>query len=131
MLLLSESCAVMNSPMLSETPPILSQQAHNKRQQYSQWPVLVEQLARELNVDPDMLRCHHVCELYASGLDKMAEEVLLTVNDHAHVGCQLLVISGQRLAHFMFHTDKPDAIDGITKCSPTVSSWLKGMVRTR
>ena len=72
---LSESCVVMNSPILSDPSTIPSQRTVALKLQYAHWSVVVEKLARELNVDPDDLRCHHVCELYSSGLDTIAEEV--------------------------------------------------------
>ncbi len=42
---------------------------------YSRWPAQVLNLARQLGVDLDAVRRHHVCELYSSGLEKLAEEV--------------------------------------------------------
>ena len=39
------------------------------------WPNLMLRLAKDLAVDMDHLRRHHVCELYRAGQDKLAEEV--------------------------------------------------------
>ena len=42
---------------------------------YARWVAMVMRLAKELCVEDDELRRHHVCELYSSGHDKVAEEV--------------------------------------------------------
>ena len=39
------------------------------------WPALCLQLGEEFGIDEDYLRRNHACELYSSGLDKLAEEV--------------------------------------------------------
>lgn len=44
------------------------------------------------------------------------------------MGSQLLVICGQRLAHFILVCDPPDSVEKLTKCSPSVSNWLKSLV---
>ena len=49
--------------------------ATSKTSLYAKWPSLVLNLARQLGVELDTIRRHHVCELYSSGLDKLAEEV--------------------------------------------------------
>lgn len=93
--------------------------------QYSRWPVLALKLADYLSVDIDVLKRHHVCELYSASCDKLAEEILLTVNEPAHMGSQLLLIAGCRLAHFVYVRDPIHSVDKLTKCPPAVSSWLK------
>ncbi len=47
----------------------------SKNSQYSEWPQRVLNLGLQLSIDLDIVRRHHVCELYSSGLDKLAEEV--------------------------------------------------------
>jgi len=44
----------------------------------NKWPALVMKLAGPLHVDIDSLRRHHVVELYLSGADKLAQEVINT-----------------------------------------------------
>ena len=51
---------------------------------YVRWPQLMERIGRNLSVDIDILRQHHTCELYSSGLDKMAEEVRVSVWEHGY-----------------------------------------------
>ena len=40
------------------------------------WPPLMLRLAKDLAVDMDLIRRHHVVQLYTSGQDKLAEEVM-------------------------------------------------------
>ncbi len=46
---------------------------------HARWPPVVLDMARQLGVELDVVRRHHVCELYSSGFDKMAEEVTCVV----------------------------------------------------
>ncbi|XP_064622253.1 rab3 GTPase-activating protein non-catalytic subunit-like isoform X3 [Lineus longissimus] len=95
--------------------------------QYTKWNPLVIKIAEDFCVDIDYLRRHHVCELYSHGFDKLAEEVLLTVNDHAVMGSQLILLAGQRLAHFLYNCDPDDTVAHLAKLSPTLSTWLKSL----
>jgi len=56
--------------------------------------------------------------------------MLLSVNAHAVIGSELLVIIGCRLAHFIFNCDPPGSVERLAKCSPSVSCWLQSMVST-
>eukprot|EP00064_Thunnus_orientalis_P004149 superscaffoldBa00000369_g4160 len=62
------------------------------------WPSLCLELGTLLQVNPDILRRHLVCELYNQGLDLRAEEVMLEVEDKDVLGSQLLVLTGPQRA---------------------------------
>ena len=49
------------------------------------WPGLAIQLAIALGGDVDSLKRHHVCELYKSGYDTMAQEVGMTKEECVEV----------------------------------------------
>uniref|UniRef100_A0A669DL58 RAB3 GTPase activating protein subunit 2 (non-catalytic) n=1 Tax=Oreochromis niloticus TaxID=8128 RepID=A0A669DL58_ORENI len=68
------------------------------------WPSLCLELGSLLQVNPDILRRHLVCELYSQGLDLRAEEVMLEVEDKDVLGSQLLVLTGQRLSYSLLHS---------------------------
>ena len=53
--------------------------------------------------------------------------MLLTVNAHEDIGVRLLEVAGQRVAQQVFVNDA-EGVDVLTKCSPTLSSWLKSLV---
>lgn len=91
------------------------------------WHVRVSKLAETFGIAADVLTRHRVAELYSSGLDRMAEEVLLTVSDHCAMGVDLLTIAGQRLSHFIFVCDPPGNLEKLAKCSTDVSTWIKTM----
>lgn len=91
------------------------------------WPALVLELAKDFGLDLDFFKRHHVCELYSGGHDRIAEEVLVTVNDHELMGSQLLLIAGHRTAYFLLDTHKSKGVDLLTTVSPTLSSWLKAL----
>lgn len=55
-------------------------------------------------------------------------KVLSTVNDHELMGSQLLLVAGQRVAHYIYTCDPPGGLEKVASLSPTVSTWLKSMV---
>uniref|UniRef100_A0A8C7KXL5 RAB3 GTPase activating protein subunit 2 (non-catalytic) n=1 Tax=Oncorhynchus kisutch TaxID=8019 RepID=A0A8C7KXL5_ONCKI len=93
------------------------------------WPSLCLDLGTLLQVNPDILRRHLVCELYNHGLDPRAEQVMLEVEDKDVLGSQLLVLTGQRLSYSLLHTQtqtKP-AMELLARLPPTLCTWLKAM----
>lgn len=91
------------------------------------WPELILGVGEEFGLDIDYLKRHHVCELYSAGFDKLAEEVLLTVNDHDSLGSQLLAICGQRVAYRFSKLEGPVVVDILSNVNPALSTWLKSM----
>ncbi|XP_058470844.1 rab3 GTPase-activating protein non-catalytic subunit isoform X2 [Solea solea] len=93
------------------------------------WPSLCLELGSLLQVNPDILRRHLVCELYNQGLDLRAEEVMLQVEDKDVLGSQLLVLSGQRLSFSLLHSQSQTqpAMELLARLPPTLCTWLKAM----
>ncbi|XP_045164449.2 rab3 GTPase-activating protein non-catalytic subunit-like [Mercenaria mercenaria] len=91
------------------------------------WPETVLQLAEEFGVDLDLIKRHHVCTLYSAGFDKLAEEVLLTVNDRDSLGQDLLTIVGQRVAQKLSKLDAQMVVELMSNVNPALSTWLKSM----
>uniref|UniRef100_A0A3B3ZRZ7 Uncharacterized protein n=1 Tax=Periophthalmus magnuspinnatus TaxID=409849 RepID=A0A3B3ZRZ7_9GOBI len=82
-----------------------------------------------LQVNPDILRRHHVYELYNQGLDLRAERVMLEVEDKDVLGSQLLVLTGQRLSYSLLHSQSQTqpAMELLARLPPTLCTWLKAM----
>nr|XP_033498150.1 rab3 GTPase-activating protein non-catalytic subunit isoform X2 [Epinephelus lanceolatus] len=93
------------------------------------WPSLCLDLGSLLQVNPDILRRHLVCELYNQGLDPRAEEVMLEVEDKDVLGSQLLVLTGQRLSYSLLHSQSQTqaAMELLARLPPTLCTWLKAM----
>ncbi|KAM7403977.1 hypothetical protein PAMA_004407 [Pampus argenteus] len=93
------------------------------------WPSLCLELGSLLQVNPDILRRHLVCELYNQGLDLRAEEVMLEVEDRDVLGSQLLVLTGQRLSYSLLHSQSQTqaAMELLARLPPTLCTWLKAM----
>ncbi|XP_017287238.1 rab3 GTPase-activating protein non-catalytic subunit isoform X2 [Kryptolebias marmoratus] len=93
------------------------------------WPSLCLELGSLLQVNPDILRRHLVCELYNQGLDLRAEEVMLEVEDKDVLGSQLLVLTGQRLSYCLLHNQEQTqaAMELLARLPPTLCTWLKAM----
>ncbi|XP_069017004.1 rab3 GTPase-activating protein non-catalytic subunit isoform X2 [Embiotoca jacksoni] len=93
------------------------------------WPSLCLELGSLLQVNPDILRRHIVCELYNQGLDPRAEEVMLEVEDKDVLGSQLLVLTGQRLSYSLLHSQSQTqaAMELLARLPPTLCTWLKAM----
>lgn len=45
------------------------------------WPTLAVDLAQYLQISEDVVKRHHVCELYSYGMDHLGEEVITAFND--------------------------------------------------
>lgn len=89
------------------------------------WCKLVLELAKDFGLDLDFFKRHHVVELYSCGHDKLAEEVLGTVNDRESMGAELLPVAGCRVAYQVLVKDKAWGAGLLTNVSPTLSSWLR------
>uniref|UniRef100_A0A8C9ZH10 RAB3 GTPase activating protein subunit 2 (non-catalytic) n=1 Tax=Sander lucioperca TaxID=283035 RepID=A0A8C9ZH10_SANLU len=95
------------------------------------WPSLCLELGSLLQVNPDILRRHLVCELYNQGLDLRAEEAreICEVEDKDVLGSQLLVLTGQRLSYSLLHSQSQTqgAMELLARLPPTLCTWLKAM----
>ncbi|XP_077997216.1 rab3 GTPase-activating protein non-catalytic subunit-like [Glandiceps talaboti] len=91
-----------------------------------EWPSTVLQLGMALDVDVDLLKRHYVCQLYASGYDTMAQEVLATIREHAEMGTQLLQIVGQRLSHVVVSPERKN-VEKLSRLPPSLVSWIKSL----
>ncbi|XP_047119989.1 rab3 GTPase-activating protein non-catalytic subunit [Schistocerca piceifrons] len=90
-----------------------------------QWMSKCYYLASVWGVYSDDLRRHQVCELYASGYDRLAEEILPAVNDVEKLASQLLLIVGQRLRKLL--TSSENFCDRLSRISPSLSIWLDSL----
>ncbi|XP_051042467.1 rab3 GTPase-activating protein non-catalytic subunit isoform X1 [Phodopus roborovskii] len=91
------------------------------------WPALAVALAHHLQVGEDVIRRHYVGELYNYGADLLGEEAILQVHDKEVLASQLLVLTGQRLAHALFHTQTKEGMELLARLPPTLCTWLKAM----
>ncbi|XP_016076678.1 PREDICTED: rab3 GTPase-activating protein non-catalytic subunit isoform X1 [Miniopterus natalensis] len=91
------------------------------------WPILAVDLAQHLQVSEDVVRRHYVGELYNYGVDHLGEEAILQVHDKEVLASQLLVLTGQRLAHALLHTQAKEGMELLARLSPTLCTWLKAM----
>uniref|UniRef100_A0A8C4PK21 RAB3 GTPase activating non-catalytic protein subunit 2 n=1 Tax=Equus asinus asinus TaxID=83772 RepID=A0A8C4PK21_EQUAS len=91
------------------------------------WPLLAVDLAHHLQVSEDVVRRHYVGELYNHGVDHLGEEAILQVQDKEVLASQLLVLTGQRLAYALFHTQTKEGMELLASLPPTLCTWLKAM----
>ncbi|XP_032145172.1 rab3 GTPase-activating protein non-catalytic subunit isoform X3 [Sapajus apella] len=91
------------------------------------WPALAVDLAHHLQVSEDVVRRHYVGELYNYGIDHLGEEAILQVHDKEVLASQLLVLTGQRLAHALLHTQTKEGMELLARLPPTLCTWLKAM----
>ncbi|XP_054432581.1 rab3 GTPase-activating protein non-catalytic subunit [Pteronotus mesoamericanus] len=91
------------------------------------WPALAVDLAHHLQVSEDVVRRHYVGELYNYGADHLGEEAMLQVHDKEVLASQLLVVTGQRLAHALLRTQTKEGMELLAGLPPTLCTWLKAM----
>lgn len=120
----SAAVQAQHSVTKDEGPSEEAATAHNKDHN---WPVLAVDLAHHLQVSEDIIRRHYVGELYNYGADLLGEEAILQVHDKEVLASQLLVLTGQRLAHALFHTQTKEGMELLARLPPTLCTWLKAM----
>ncbi|KAM8945270.1 rab3 GTPase-activating protein non-catalytic subunit isoform 2-T2 [Pelodytes ibericus] len=91
------------------------------------WPMLAIELAKQLQVNEDTIWRHYVCELYNYGIDHIAEEATLQVMDQEVLASQLLILTGQRLAYALLHTQTKEGMELLARLPPTLCTWIKAM----
>ncbi|MEE6473861.1 hypothetical protein FKM82_010195 [Ascaphus truei] len=91
------------------------------------WPVLAVELAQQLQVNEDTIKRHYACELYNYGFDHLAEEAILQVLDKEVLASQMLVLTGQRMAYALLHTQTKEGMELLAKLPPTLCTWIKAM----
>ena len=74
------------SPVDSPSLAALSSPLKKKSSAAVKWPNLVQELAKDFGLDLDYFKRHHVCELYSSGCDKVAEEVCILYRSRSKLG---------------------------------------------
>uniref|UniRef100_A0A8C6G5I5 RAB3 GTPase activating protein subunit 2 n=1 Tax=Mus spicilegus TaxID=10103 RepID=A0A8C6G5I5_MUSSI len=104
-----------------------SAEAANTHWKDLNWPGLAVDLAHHLQVSEDVIRRHYVGELYSHGADLLGEEAIFQVQDKEVLASQLLVLTGQRLAHALFHTQTKEGMELLARLPPTLCTWLKAM----
>ncbi|GAB1285833.1 Rab3 GTPase-activating protein non-catalytic subunit [Apodemus speciosus] len=104
-----------------------SAEAANTHWKDLNWPALAVDLAHHLQVSEDVIRRHYVGELYNHGADLLGEEAIFQVQDKEVLASQLLVLTGQRLAHALFHTQTKEGMELLARLPPTLCTWLKAM----
>ncbi|XP_029643164.1 rab3 GTPase-activating protein non-catalytic subunit isoform X2 [Octopus sinensis] len=92
---------------------------------HAEWPSLIIEIARVFEEDVDQLRIYHVRELYLRGLDKTAEEVLLTMNLDPELGASLLEVLGQRIVYYIEKQNPSKSLDIYASMTTSLSQWLK------
>ncbi|CAL1542170.1 unnamed protein product [Lymnaea stagnalis] len=115
------------SPDISGTSPVFRKHRALYPMAYK-WPQVVLSIAKDFGLDLDFFKRHHVCELYSYGHDKLAEEMLLSVNDNEEMAIQLLTLAGQRVAHEIFKRDIDANFQHLAGMSVTLTRWLQSLI---
>ncbi|XP_055495695.1 rab3 GTPase-activating protein non-catalytic subunit [Leucoraja erinacea] len=100
---------------------------HSYSEQNEDWPSVAVELSQNLQVNEDCIKRHHVCELYSHGIDHIGEEAILQVHDQEVLASQLLVLTGQRLAYALLHTQTKEGMELLARLPPVLCTWLKAM----
>ncbi|KAF5291197.1 hypothetical protein FQA39_LY14439 [Lamprigera yunnana] len=86
------------------------------------WMAQCQSLARVWNLDFDLLKRFQVIQLYLSGFDSVAEELLPSVTDINKLGPDLLIVGGKRLHQFI--SSSKDLAEKIAALSPALMKYL-------
>lgn len=84
-------------------------------------------MARVWNLDVDALKRFQIVNLYNSGFDVLAEELLPSVNELDKIGGELLMVCGRRLKKYLISTQ--NLAEKITAFSPGLTTYLEKLVR--
>lgn len=72
---------------------------------------------------------HSAWDLTCTASSHVSPQATLQVQDTEVLASQLLVLSGQRLAHALLHTQSREGMELLARLPPTLCTWLKAMVR--
>ncbi|XP_047132178.1 rab3 GTPase-activating protein non-catalytic subunit isoform X1 [Hydra vulgaris] len=89
---------------------------------------IVLQLGKKFQVKEDDLRCHIACDLYASGFDNDAKEMVLYIQDMDMFSAKVMDVIGLRLARCLLQDDVSKNIDIYSRLPTTIYSWLQSIV---
>ncbi|XP_041468264.1 rab3 GTPase-activating protein non-catalytic subunit-like isoform X1 [Lytechinus variegatus] len=91
------------------------------------WSNVAQQLALALRVDNDYVKRQFVCELYNSGYDAVAQELVVTVAEQTEMAVQLIHIVGQRLAQELIIGADSVTVERQSRLPPSLITWLKSL----
>ncbi|XP_071476615.1 rab3 GTPase-activating protein non-catalytic subunit-like [Diadema antillarum] len=91
------------------------------------WPGVALQLALALRVDSDLVKRHHVCQLYNSGYDTIAQELLVSVSEQTEMAVQLIHVVGQRLAQEIVVGADSVSVERQSRLPPSLVTWLRAL----
>lgn len=86
-------------------------------------------LARMWNIEVDLLKKYQIVQLFTSGFDSLAEELLPSVTEKKELGAALLAIAGKRLAQFL--ASSTGLAEKIGALSPALTNYLEVLVSKR
>ncbi|XP_051155116.1 rab3 GTPase-activating protein non-catalytic subunit [Leptopilina boulardi] len=90
------------------------------------WMNKCQMLASIWKINNDELRIHHACALYSNNFDRLAEEVIIAVNDTEKLASKLLPIAGGRLMTYL--SKAPDLLEEISRINPALTTYLQSLV---
>ncbi|XP_014218423.1 rab3 GTPase-activating protein regulatory subunit isoform X2 [Copidosoma floridanum] len=87
------------------------------------WMSKCQNLALSWKISSDELRIHQVCQMYVNGFDRIAEEIVMAVNNLEKLAEDLLPIAGGRMMAYLSRS--PDMLEEISRISPMLLSYLQ------
>lgn len=72
-----------------------------------------------------------ICWLLLCICPRSPPQAILQVHDKEVLASQLLVLTGQRLAQALLHTQTKEGMELLARLPPTLCTWLKAMVSTK
>ncbi|XP_030750579.1 rab3 GTPase-activating protein regulatory subunit [Sitophilus oryzae] len=91
--------------------------------EHVEWMQKCLSLARIWNLDIDTLKRFQIIQLYISGFDIIAQELIPAVNEVNDLGEELLKIAGRRMSQFL--SSSPHLSENIAALSPVLSRFIK------
>ncbi|XP_038077511.1 rab3 GTPase-activating protein non-catalytic subunit-like isoform X2 [Patiria miniata] len=116
-------------PVMPSSPGPLDVRRIRRSHPAHTWPGTVVQLAIAFGGDVDRLKRHHVCELFKSGYDAIAQEVLVTVTDHTQMAVQLINVIGLRLAQVFIVDANAASVARQSSLPASLITWLKVLAK--
>ncbi|XP_065207798.1 rab3 GTPase-activating protein non-catalytic subunit isoform X2 [Planococcus citri] len=86
------------------------------------WISKVFTLAHDWSVPVDPLKRHQICELYTYGYDRLAEEIIPSVNEKEQLGHHLLIILGHRIKAML-----DENVSYYSEFTPVVTTWIESL----
>uniref|UniRef100_A0A4W3KEE8 RAB3 GTPase activating protein subunit 2 (non-catalytic) n=1 Tax=Callorhinchus milii TaxID=7868 RepID=A0A4W3KEE8_CALMI len=112
---------------LGKSPKTDGASEQSTQEQNENWAAMAIELAQNLQVNEDVIRRQYEDWSISYPSTTTVNMAILQVHDQEVLASQLLVLTGQRLAYALLHTQTKEGMELLARLPPMLCTWLKAM----